>query len=224
MMRVTDGKSTVTTLKEDVFMKKLLALVLALALCAALVVTASAESVYARKYTLEEITQNTFHNGFVTALCALEVNTLTLKDDGTYEYVKELHQENEDGTVKEATEEAPVLLVTYTFTGTYTQDGDTVVLAFPTNVKFSENWGNLATMGYFLNSQGEANFVDGEITGDNVKCKEEEGHVPFDLFPGAFLVDSLVTSEAGFDAEECTVTVTLNGDSFDYVIVNSDDD
>ena len=205
-------------------MKKLLSLVLALALCASLAAVASAENVYVKKYSLEEITQNTFHNGFVTALGCVEVNTLTLKDDGTYEYVKELHQENEDGTVKEATEEAPVLLVTYTFTGAYTQDGDTVVLSFPTSVKFSENWGNLASMGYFLNSEGEAAFADDEITGDMVKCKEEEGHVPFDLFPGAFLVDSLATSESDFDAEECTVTITLDGETFDYVIVNSDDD
>jgi hypothetical protein len=204
-------------------MKKLLALILAVVLCASLTL-ASAESVYVKEFTTEELTSNTFHNGFVTALGAKEVNTLTLNDDGTYVYVKELHQENEDGTVAEATEEAPVLLVTYTFTGAYTQDGDTVVLSFPTNVKFSENWGNLAAMGYFLNSEGEANFADDEITGDNVKCKEEEGHVPFDIFPGPFVVDSLVTSEAGFDAEECTVTITLNGDSFDYVIVNSDDD
>ncbi len=205
-------------------MKKLLALVLALALCTSLLMTASAESVYTRKYSLEEITQNTFHNGFVTALGCVEVNTLTLNEDGTYVYVKELHQENEDGSVAVATEEAAVLLVTYTFTGAYTQEGDTVVLSFPANAKFSENWGNLATMGYFLNSEGEASFADGEITGDNVKCKEEEGHVPFDIFPGAYLVDSLVTSESDFDAEDCTVTVTLNGDSFDYVIVNSDDD
>jgi hypothetical protein len=105
-------------------------------------------------------------------------------------------------------------------------DGDnvTVVLAFPTNAKFSENWGNLADMGYFKNSEGEANFADGEVTGDIVQCKEEESHVAFDIFPGAFMNDSLATSDAAFDAEECTVTVTLNGDSFDYVIVNSDDD
>ena len=205
-------------------MKKLFSLILAVILCASLLATASAESVYTKKFTLEEITQNTFHNGFVTALGAVEVNTLTLHEDGTYIYVKELHQENENGDVAAATEEAPVLLVTYTFTGVYAQDGDTVVLSFPTHVKFSENWGNLAAMGYFLNSEGEADFADDEITGDNVKCKEEEGHVPFDIFPGVFVVDSLVTSEAGFDAEECTVTVTLNGDSFDYVIVNSDDD
>ena len=205
-------------------MKKLLALTLVLILTASLMMTASAENVYTKKYTLEEITQNTFHNGFVTALGAVEVNTLTLNDDGTYVYVKELHQENEDGSVKTATEEAPVLLITYTFTGAYTQDGDTVVLSFPNNVKFSENWGNLAAMGYFLNSEGEANFADGEISGDSVKCKEEEGHVAFDLFPGVYMVDSLATSESDFDAEECTVTITLNGDTFDYVIMNSDDD
>ena len=205
-------------------MKKLIALVLALALCASLVLTASAESVYVKKYTLEEITQNTFHNGFVTALGCVEVNTLTLNDDGTYVYVKELHQEDENGNVLEAAEGAPVVLVTYTFTGAYTQDGDTVVLSFPVKVNFSENWGNLADMGYFLNSEGEAAYADGEITGDSVQCKEEESHVPFDIFPGAFMNDSLATSDAAFDAEECTVTVTLNGDSFDYVIVNSDDD
>lgn len=32
----------------------------------------------------------------------------------------------EDGTVLQ-----DAILITYTFTGTYTQDGDTVVLAFP---------------------------------------------------------------------------------------------
>ena len=205
-------------------MKKLISLVLVLALCAALVLTASAESVYVKKYTLEEITQNTFHNGFVTALGGIEVNTLTLNDDGTYVYVKEIHQEDENGNVLVPSEEAPVMLITYTFTGTYTQDGDTVVLAFPTNVKFSENWGNLADMGYFKNSEGEANFADGEVTGDIVQCKEEESHVAFDIFPGVYVNDSLATSDAAFDAEECTVTVTLNGDTFDYVIVNSDDD
>ena len=205
-------------------MKKLISLVLVLALCAALVLTASAESVYVKKYTLEEITQNTFHNGFVTALGGIEVNTLTLNDDGTYVYVKEIHQEDENGNVLVPSEEAPVMLITYTFTGTYTQDGDTVVLAFPTNVKFSENWAGLVDMGYFRNSEGEAVFENGEISGDIVQCKEEESHVAFDIFPGVYVNDSLATSDAAFDAEECTVTVTLNGDTFDYVIVNSDDD
>lgn len=195
-------------------MKKLLALVLALALCAAAAL-ASAESVYTKEFTTDEITSNTFHNGFVTALGAKEVNTLTLKDDGTYVYVKELIS---------GSEEDPGMKIIYTFTGTYTQDGDTVVLAFPANVEFSENWGNLVDLGYFKNSAGAAVFADGEITGDIVQCKEEESHVAFDIFPGVYLNDSLATSDAAFDAEECTVTVTLSGDTFDYVIVNSDDD
>ena len=204
-------------------MKKLVAIILTLCLCAALCAV-SAESIYVKKYSTEEITQNTFHNGFVTAMGGVEVNTLTLNDDGTYVYVKEIHSEDENGEAIQPTEEAPAMMVTYTFTGTYTQDGDTVVLAFPTHVDFSENWGNLFAMGYFLNSVGSADFADDEITGDNVQCKEEEGHVPFDIFPGAFMNDSLVTSDAAFDAEECTVTITLTGDSFEYVIYNSDDD
>ena len=195
-------------------MKKLFALILALALCATLAL-ASAESVYVKEFTTDELTSNTFHNGFVTALNATEANTLTLNDDGTYVYVKALVSGNADD---------PGMNVTYTFTGAFTQDGDTVVLAFPTNVKFSENWAALVDMGLFLNSEGEATFADGEISGAIVQCKEEESHVPFDIFPGVFVNDSLATSDAAFDAEECTVTVILSGDTFDYVIVNSDDD
>ena len=195
-------------------MKKLLALVLALALCAALAL-ASAESVYTKTFTTDELTSNTFHNGFVTALKAQEVNTLTLNDDGTYVYVKELVSGNEAD---------PGMKISYTFTGTYTQDGDTVVLAFPTKVEFSENWGNLVDLGYFLNSEGAAVFENDEVSGDIVQCKEEESHVPFDIFPGVYVNDSLATSDAAFDAAECTVTVTLSGETFDYVIVNSDDD
>ena len=114
--------------------------------------------------------------------------------------------------------------IIYTFTGTYTQDGDTVVLAFPTKVEFSENWGNLVDLGYFLNSEGAAVFENDEVSGDIVQCKEEESHVPFDIFPGVYVNDSLATSDAAFYAAECTVTVTLSGETFDYVIVNSDDD
>ena len=204
-------------------MKKFAALFLSIVLCAALCVTAFADTTYVKHFTLEEITQNTFHNGFVTALGGNEVNTLTLNDDGTYVYTKEIHQEAEDGTVVEGTEEAPAMLLTYVFTGTYTKDGDTVVLAFPTAVKFSENWGGLALSGYFLNSEGEATLTDGVFEGDIVQCKEAESHNPFDLFPGVYMVDALVVGD-GFDADANAVTVTLNGDSFDYVIVNSDDD
>ena len=82
------------------------------------------------------------------------------------------------------TEQVATRLPLLVDTGTYTQDGDTVILAFPASVKFSENWGNLVDLGYFLNSEGEAVFADDEISGDIVQCKEEESHVPFDIFPG----------------------------------------
>ena len=199
-------------------MKKLLTLAVAAIMILTLAV-ASAETTYVKSYTLEEITSNTFHNGFVTALGATETNTLTLNDDGSYVYVKALFTPAEDGTVAEGGVD-----ISYTFEGTYTQDGDSVVLAFPTKCDWSENWGNLADMGYFLNGEGAAEWADDEATGDMVQCKEDEGHVPFDIFPGAYLNDSFATSEAGFEAEECVVTLTLSGDSFEYVIHNSDDD
>ena len=199
-------------------MKKFAAMLLALILCVSCV-SALAEGPYTLNYAADEIVQNTFHNGFLTAVGCNEVNTLTLNDDGTYLYVKELHVEDDAGAVVEE----GMVIITYSFTGTYTQDGDTVVLAFPTAAEFSETWGPLADAGYFLNSTGSATFMDGEFAGDTVKCKEEDGHNPFDIFPGAFLNDALVMGE-GFDADANTVTVTLNGDSFEYVIHNSDDD
>ena len=57
-----------------------------------------------------------------------------------------------------------------------------------------------------------------------VQCKEAESHLIADLFEGPYLLDNLTTSDAAFDAEECTVTITVSGDTFDYVITNSDDD
>lgn len=199
-------------------MRKIAAMLLTLILGVSCV-SALAEGNYILNYAADEIVQNTFHNGFLTAVGCNEVNTLTLNDDGTYLYVKELHVEDETGAVVAE----GMVAIKYSFTGAYTQDGDTVVLAFPTAVDFSENWGPLANAGYFLNSAGSATFVDGEFAGDTVKCKEEEGHNPFDIFPGAFLNDALVMGE-GFDADANTVTVILNGDSFEYVIHNSDDD
>ncbi|MFR3796453.1 MAG: hypothetical protein ACLT1X_02790 [Christensenellales bacterium] len=157
---------------------------------------------------------NTFHNGFVTAIGMTGENTVVLKDDGTYEYTKRLLQTAEDGTVTAD--------IVYTFTGTYTQDGDTVVLQFPTAGTASENWGAL-TGSYFQNTENAA-FADSDYAAGVVQCKEAESHLIADLFEGPYLLDNLTTSDAAFDAEECTVTITVSGDTFDYVITNSDDD
>ena len=105
---------------------------------------------------------------------------------------------------------------------TMPQDGDTVVLMFPTAGTASENWGPLAGS-YFQNTEN-ASFADSDYAAGVVQCKEAESHLIADLFGGPYLLDSLTTSDAAFDAEECTVTITISGDTFDYVITNSDDD
>lgn len=192
-------------------MKKLLSIALSLCL---LLSVALADVTLTKSYTTEDLVSNTFHNGFVTALGMTGENTIVLKDDGTYEYTKRLMQVAEDGTVS--------CDIVYTFTGTYTQDGDTVVLAFPTAGTASENWGSL-TGSYFQNTES-ASFADSDYAAGIVQCKEEESHVMADLFEGPYLLDNLTTSDAAFDADECTVTITISGDTFDYVITNSDDD
>ena len=197
-------------------MKKLLSIALALCL---LLSVALADVTLTKVYKTEDLVSNTFHNGFVTAIGMTGENTVVLKDDGTYEYPKRLMQ-----TV-------PMLIgfgctvpadIVYTFTGTYTQDGDTVVLMFPTSGTASENWGSLAGS-YFQNTENAA-FADSDYAAGVVQCKEAESHLIADLFEGPYLLDNLTTSDAAFDAEECTVTITVSGDTFDYVITNSDDD
>lgn len=108
-------------------MKKLLSI--ALSLCLFLSV-ALADVTLTKVYKTEDLVSNTFHNGFVTAIGMTGENTVVLKDDGTYEYTKRLMQTAEDGTVAAD--------LVYTFTGTYTKDGDTVVLMFPTAGTASE--------------------------------------------------------------------------------------
>jgi hypothetical protein len=192
-------------------MKKLLSIALSLCL---LLSVALADVTLTKVYKTEDLVSNTFHNGFVTAIGMTGENTVVLKDDGTYEYTKRLMQTAEDGTVAAD--------LVYTFTGTYTKDGDTVVLMFPTAGTASENWGPLAGS-YFQNTEN-ASFADSDYAAGVVQCKEAESHLIADLFEGPYLLDSLTTSDAAFDAEECTVTITISGDTFDYVITNSDDD
>ena len=97
-------------------MKKLLSIALSLCL---LLSVALADVTLTKVYKTEDLVSNTFHNGFVTAIGMTGENTVVLKDDGTYEYTKRLMKTAEDGTV--------VADLVYTFTGTYTKDGDTVV-------------------------------------------------------------------------------------------------
>lgn len=202
-------------------LKRTLAIVLAgiMLLCTGLLAGCGAktlEGTYTASYSLEEITSNTFHNGFVTALGGVEVNTVTFTKDGNYSYTKEVHSEGEDDG----------LLLTYTFTGSYTADGGNAVLNFPTKCEFSEEWGSLATMGLLKNSAGTYTYENGAGAGDIVQCKEDESHVPMDLFMGPYLLDTLTTSESGFDANKCKMTLTLDNSAktMGYVVVNTDDE
>lgn len=216
-------------------MKKTFSIILTIAMlcCVALAGCSNEPQTISGTYTIthaaEAIASNTFHNGYVTAMGASEVNTIEFSEDGTYIYTKELHTVAEDGTVvdpQNAAEGQLSILVTYTYYGTYTMDGGNAILSFPTKCDFSENWGTLADMGMFLNSSGSYTYENGNGSGDIVKCKEEESHNPMDIFVGPYVLDSLTTSESGFDAANCTVTVTLNQDTntFTYVIVNTDDE
>lgn len=183
------------------------------------------DGTYTATFSSDEITSNTFHNGFVTALGANEVNTITFTSDGNYTYTKELHTEA-DGAVVAPSPEGMALLVKYAFTGTYTVDGGNAILNFPAKCDFSEDWGPLAAQGMFINTSGTYAWENGAGSGDIVQCKEDESHVPMDLFTGPYVLDNLTTSESGFNADNCKVTVTLDDSAktFTYVIVNTDDE
>lgn len=192
-------------------MKKIAALILALALalsCAA----ALADNAYTRTFTAEELAGTTDMNGFVSALALTELNTIVLKDDGTYEYTKLMAYIGENGEVVEVTSENGTMRfeIRYTYTGTYTQDGDQVTLNVPDECVFSEDWGVLVDGGYMKNSEGKAS------EGARVTNYEGTDYDPMDNF------DSEVYKFVGHDAP---VNVTVNADgTFTYNAVASSDD
>ena len=211
-------------------MKKVLTVVLSVLLCASMAIACasvpkSLDGTFTCTFSKDDITSNTFHNGFVTALGANEVNTITFSPDGTYSYVKELHTEDDSGSVVSPDNGGMAILITYTYTGTYSMNGNNAVLDFPQSCTFSENWGPLGGS-YFTNSSGTYTWNGTFGDGDLVNCKEDETHNPMDIFVNSFVQDYLTTSESGFSAENTKVTVTPDtaANTFTYVIVNTDDD
>ena len=191
--------------------KKLSKLLKIQAVVFAVIIAAGACSVGAFAYNCSRVRSDVLRMHVIANSDSDEDQALKLKvRDAVLERGAELF----DGTVTAD--------LVYTFTGTYTKDGDTVVLMFPTAGTASENWGPLAGS-YFQNTEN-ASFADSDYAAGVVQCKEAESHLIADLFEGPYLLDNLTTSDAAFDAEECTVTITVSGDTFDYVITNSDDD
>lgn len=192
-------------------MKKFAALILALVLALA-AVSALAESTYIHNFAAEELAGTTDMNGFVSALALTERNTVVLKDDGTYEYTKLMAYINEAGEVIEVESENGTMRfeIRYTYTGTYTQDGDQVTLNVPDECVFSEDWGVLVAGGYMKNSEGKAS------EGARVVNYEGTDFDPMDNF------GSQVYKFVGHDAP---VSVTVNADgTFSYNAVASSDD
>ena len=192
-------------------MKKLIALALTLVLalsCAA----ALADTTYTKYFTTEDLAGITDNNGFVSGSAMTELNTIVLKDDGTYEYTKLLGTVSEEGEIFEAEMEGTQLRyeIRYTFTGTYTQEDNTVTLNVADECVFSEDWGPLVPLGYMTNSEGTAS------NGDRVHNYEGTDFDPMDNF------SSPVYKFAGHDSP-VSVTISAEG-TFTYNAAASSDD
>ena len=115
--------------------------------------------------------------------------------------------------------EGPIVLC-YVFTGTYTQDGDTVTLEVPTAVTWSENWGSLQNHG-FKNCKGNEN--------DKVWPKGESDKYfwAIDHFDGPYLIalSHPANEPDAAKADLTAMTIELNQGSmgFDYVIESAFD-
>ncbi len=168
--------------------------------------------VYTCTFAAEDLAGVTDMNGFVSALALTELNTIVLKEDGTYAYTKLMGyiDENGEAVAMESENGTMFAKICYVYTGTYTQEGDQVVLNVPEECEFSEDWGALVDLGYMKNSEGKAS------EGDRVVNYEGTDYDPMDNF------GSQVYKFVGHD-EPVSVTVNEDG-TFTYNEVASSDD
>lgn len=105
----------------------------------------SVAGTYTMTMSFNEFAEKSNHSGYLaysgSEQTTSQTNTLELKADGTYSLTK--HMEDTGMLIK----------VEYTFTGSYTADGDTVTLNAAEKCTFSEDWGNLS--GYIENTEGK---------------------------------------------------------------------
>ena len=163
--------------------------------------------VYTFALTTEDLAGKTAHNGFISGIGAQERNKVILKEDGTYEYTKEVAIYDEDGNKNED----GVDLV-YLYTGKYTEADGEVTLEIPEDCEFKENWASLEEKGYLLSSEGKAS------EGDLVTPKEGETYDPMNTFLTEYYVDS-----ANCDSPVVIIVDDETGE-FSYKEVESDDD
>lgn len=163
--------------------------------------------VYTFELTKEDLAGKTAHNGFISGTGAQERNKVVLKDDGTYEYTKEVAKYDEDGNKQEDD-----LDLVYVYTGKYTEADGEVTLEIPEDCEFKEDWGILEEKGYLLSSEGKAS------AGDKVVPKEGEEYDPMNTFLTEYYVDS-----AKCDSPVVIIVDDETGE-FSYKEVESDDD
>lgn len=154
----------------------------------------------------DKLAGKTAHNGFISAIGVVGVNALTLNEDGTYVYKKQVANFDEKGAIKEGG-----VNIEYTFTGSYTADGKKVTLESPEDCEFSEDWGDLSTQGYLASTSGTAS------KGDMVVPKDDEKYDPLNCFETEYYTYS--------DNHESPVVVTVDpSGSYTYNAVASSDD
>lgn len=164
---------------------------------------------YTMELTAEQCAGNLYVAGFMDSCQASQTNTLVL-ENGNYTLTKHVvtpeELQSEDGAF------APNVDVTFTFTGTYTTDGDAVVLAPAADCEFEANYGVFVDLGAgLLNDSGKAS------NGDMVNCFGSWDDDPLDFFPGEYFNKT-------FNGE---VRVQLDTANTSYSIVeaaSSDDD
>ena len=155
----------------------------------------------------------TDNNGFVSGVGFNEKNVLTLKDGGSYEYVKAMGSLNADTDVLAViagSAEKPEYFLYYVYTGSYAKEGDQVTLNIADECVFSEDWGALVGLGYMKNSEGAAS------NGDRVSNYEGTDYDPMDNFS---------TPVYKFGGHDTPVSVTIKADgTYTYNAAASSDD
>lgn len=164
---------------------------------------------YTMNLTAEQCAGNLYVAGFMDSVQASQTNTLVL-EDGNYTLTKQL-----DTPAEIASEEtgafAPNVKVVFTFTGTYTMDGDVVVLSKAADCEFDANYGIFVEMGAgLLNDSGKAS------NGDMVNCFGTWDDDPLDFFPGEYFIKTF--------NEEVRVEIDKANNSYTLVKAASSDD
>ena len=171
---------------------------------------------YTMELSAEQCAGNLYASGFMDSLQASETNTLVLTD-GNYTLTKHVKTPetitSTDPTTGESTTITPGIDIKCVFTGTYTLDGEVIVLSKAADCEFDAKYGIYVTLGLgFTDSKGKAS--DGDMFKGYGTWEDD----PLDMFPGEFIAHA-----NGFN-EEVRVEVDSTNKSYKLVKAASSDD